>query len=457
MNGAGAAAVQTGDADLLTHLRAGGSSAYAALMRRHNQRLYRLARGILRDDAEAEEAVQEGYVPAFTHLDGFKGEASLATWLARIVLNEALGRLRRRPPTVDIDDLAGMPAAVDGAPTLATSEPSPEQAIARLEIRRAIERAVDGLPATFRSVFILRAIEQMTIEQTAACLGIPGETAKTRLHRANKLLRGRWRRDSARSSATLFRSWERAATASLPRRRRRRRQRPTRSSRPTPIIRTSPKASSVARFACSSNRRTTARSCRARSFPTVGVSSSARARTRIRADREQWEPMGSSAESASANGQSAACPGLLLAESVERHDLAGLFHRLLLLGGGGLRGRRLRLARRSLELQAEFDRRIGEGGDGVERDDEPLGLVLEAQGHGEALLRHLEIPELVLENHGHLLGILLAEIVRQRQAGKVGAEGDVEVMGAGEAFGGGAGERFANHAAQRRFDHFIVS
>lgn len=188
MDGVGVGAVQTGDAELLTHLRAGRSSAYAALMRRHNQRLYRLARGILSDDAEAEEAVQESYVRAFTHLDGFKGEASLATWLARIVLNEALGRLRRRRSTVDIDTMA-MRDAADGAPTLAAAEPSPEQAMARLEIRRAIEKAVDGLPAAFRCVFILRAIEQMSIEETAACLGIPGETVKTRFHRANKLLR----------------------------------------------------------------------------------------------------------------------------------------------------------------------------------------------------------------------------------------------------------------------------
>src|SRR5690242_5654789 len=92
------------EAELLALMRAGQSSAYVHLMRRHNQRLFRLARGILRDDGEAEEAVQEGYLRAFTHLDGFKGEASLATWLARIVTNEALGRLRRRRPTVDIAD-----------------------------------------------------------------------------------------------------------------------------------------------------------------------------------------------------------------------------------------------------------------------------------------------------------------------------------------------------------------
>lgn len=163
------------DAKLLVLMRAGQSSAYAALMHRNNQRLYRLARGILKDEAEAEDAVQESYVRAFTHLDGFKGEASLATWLARIVLNEALGRLRRRPPTVDIENMAETLA--DGDTALATSPPapSPEQAIARLEIRRAIEAAVNQLPPPFRTVFILRAVEQMSVEETATYLGIPGE------------------------------------------------------------------------------------------------------------------------------------------------------------------------------------------------------------------------------------------------------------------------------------------
>ena len=187
MDGVAGETRATGDTELLAALRGGSASAYTVLMRRNNQRLYRLARGILRDDAEAEEAVQEGYVRAFTHLDGFKGEASLATWLARIVVNEALGRVRRRRPTVTLD--AVMELSADAAPILVRAEPTPEQAMARLELRRAIEKAVDALPPAFRSVFVLRAIEQMSIEETAACLGIPGETVKTRLHRANKLLR----------------------------------------------------------------------------------------------------------------------------------------------------------------------------------------------------------------------------------------------------------------------------
>jgi RNA polymerase sigma-70 factor, ECF subfamily len=176
------------ETELVTLLRAGHASAFVAVMRHNNQRLYRLARGVLRDEAEAEEAVQESYLRAFTHLDGFKGESSLATWLARIVLNEALGRLRRRRPTVALDAVAETLAA--GAPgPLSRDEPSPEQATARREIRRSIEKAVDDLPASFRAVFMMRALEQMSIEETAACLGIPAETVKTRFHRANKLLR----------------------------------------------------------------------------------------------------------------------------------------------------------------------------------------------------------------------------------------------------------------------------
>lgn len=179
--------IEPSEAELLLQLRAGRSSAYAAVMRRNNERLYRLARGILDDDAEAEEAVQEGYIRAFTRLDGFKGDASFATWLARIVLNEALGRLRRRHPTIALDEVAA--ELPDDEADRTGAEPSPEQAMARVEIRRAIEKAVDALPAPFRSVFMLRAIEQLSVEETAACLGILSETVKTRFHRAKKLLR----------------------------------------------------------------------------------------------------------------------------------------------------------------------------------------------------------------------------------------------------------------------------
>jgi RNA polymerase sigma-70 factor (ECF subfamily) len=178
-----------GDGELLPRLRAGDAEAFAVLMRRNNRRLYRLARGILQDEGEAEEAVQEGYIRALTHLDGFKGQASLATWLARIVTNEALGRLRRHRPSIGIEDLENSSAAdspLDGA---AAAAATPEHAAARQEIRRAIESAIDALPAPFRLVFVLRAIEQLSTSETASSLGIPEETVKTRLYRANKLLR----------------------------------------------------------------------------------------------------------------------------------------------------------------------------------------------------------------------------------------------------------------------------
>ena len=177
------------EADLLALMRAGEPAAFATLMRRNNQRLYRLARGVLDSESEAEDVLQESYLRAFTHLDGFKGEASLATWLARIVLNEALGRLRRRHPTVDLADMAETLAADHDAVPPPLNEPTPEQAIARREIRRAVETAINALPPAFRSVFILRALEQLSVAETAASLGIPQETVKTRFHRANKLLR----------------------------------------------------------------------------------------------------------------------------------------------------------------------------------------------------------------------------------------------------------------------------
>src|SRR6478672_5950773 len=125
------------DLDLLSRMRGGDADAFVSVVRGNNRRLYRLARGILKDEGEAEEAVQEGYLRALTHLDGFKGEASLATWLARIVVNEALGRLRRRRPSVDIDAVADTLAADSPAAAPDMAAVNPERAAARQEIRRA--------------------------------------------------------------------------------------------------------------------------------------------------------------------------------------------------------------------------------------------------------------------------------------------------------------------------------
>jgi RNA polymerase sigma-70 factor, ECF subfamily len=115
--------------------------------------------------------------------------SSLATWLARIVLNEALGRVRRRHPVIDIDEMPETLGAVSDPTLIVQDQMSPEHASARQEVRRALKNAVDLLPPPFRAVFIMPAIEQMSIAETADCLGIPGDTVKTRFHRANKLLR----------------------------------------------------------------------------------------------------------------------------------------------------------------------------------------------------------------------------------------------------------------------------
>jgi RNA polymerase sigma-70 factor (ECF subfamily) len=174
---------------LVAQLRQGKPAAFAVLMQQNNQKLWRIARGILRDESDAEEAVQEAYVIAFSHIDGFRGEARLSTWLARIVVNEALKIRSRRRVTVDLDDVVdALPIDHPGSITRATS-PGPEHAAAHHEIRRLIEGAVTSLPSPFRLVFMMRVVERMSIEETAAGLGIPQATVKTRLHRANQQLR----------------------------------------------------------------------------------------------------------------------------------------------------------------------------------------------------------------------------------------------------------------------------
>jgi RNA polymerase sigma-70 factor (ECF subfamily) len=180
------------DGLLLERLRGGDRKAAALLMQRHNQTLWRIARGILRDEADAEDAVQDAYLRAFGSISRFRGEASVSSWLARIVINEALRRRSRRWRSIELSAVEGSAARPPetGAPdALITAAPTPEQVAARQQIRRLVERAVDDLPAPFRLVFILRVIEQMSIEETAERLGIPSATVKTRLHRANRQLR----------------------------------------------------------------------------------------------------------------------------------------------------------------------------------------------------------------------------------------------------------------------------
>ena len=178
------------DTELVQRAIARDEVAIRSIMQANNRRLYRLARGILRNDSEAEDVVQETYVRALTHLQDFRGDSSLATWLSRIAMNEALGRLRRQRPGVELSSLppGTLEAQIIQFPNSATSE-DPEKTMAQREIQRVVEHAIDELPDHFRIVFITRVIEGMNVEETAEILGLKPETVKTRLHRARSMLR----------------------------------------------------------------------------------------------------------------------------------------------------------------------------------------------------------------------------------------------------------------------------
>lgn len=187
-----AAGKDASDEEIAQRVIAGDDSAFLLLMRRYNQTLYRTARSILKDDAEAEDTVQEAYLLAYRNINQFRGDARLSTWLIRIVVNEAISRSRkssRRAEIIRIDgetdwDGQDVEEMMEGP----TPEP-PERAALRAETRRLLEKKIDELPAAFRIVFVLRAIDEMTVEEAALCLGIPEATVRTRFFRARSLLR----------------------------------------------------------------------------------------------------------------------------------------------------------------------------------------------------------------------------------------------------------------------------
>jgi len=171
------------DEEILLRIRAGESRLFELLMRRHNGRVYRAARAIVRDEVEAEDIMQEAYVNAFAHLGDFEGRAKFSTWITRIAVHEALSRRKRRANMNALD-----PASEETSDVLAGRAGSPEDMAARQEWAKLIEHAVDALPEAFRTVFMLRAVQEMSVAETAECLDIPEETVKTRLHRARGLL-----------------------------------------------------------------------------------------------------------------------------------------------------------------------------------------------------------------------------------------------------------------------------
>jgi RNA polymerase sigma-70 factor (ECF subfamily) len=178
------------DPELVERTRAGDMRAMEALMRRHNRLLYRTARAILRDDAEAEDAVQEAYLQAYRALGTFRGESKLSTWLVRITANEALMRRRRNVRSAEVVPLD---------PAIQAEEEHGD-----FMLRRLLEKRIDALPDDYRAVFVLRALEELTVEETAAALGIPEATVRTRYFRARGLLRESLARDVDRTLDEAF-------------------------------------------------------------------------------------------------------------------------------------------------------------------------------------------------------------------------------------------------------------
>lgn len=174
------------DKEVVDRVLAGETALYEIIMRRYNQRLYRVIRGILRDDAETEDVMQDAYVRGYQHLDQFENRAPFSTWLTRIAIHEALARVRRRKRTdqLDLSDNEG------GSPATAMdSSADPEQSTSQSEVSQMLEQAILSLPDDYRSVLMLRDVEEMSTAETAAALGITEQNVKVRLFRGRAMVR----------------------------------------------------------------------------------------------------------------------------------------------------------------------------------------------------------------------------------------------------------------------------
>jgi RNA polymerase sigma-70 factor (ECF subfamily) len=196
------------DAELVARTARGDQAAFEALMRRYNGKLFRVARAILKDDSEAEDALQEAYLQAYRRIGEFRGDAQLATWLTRIVVNQALMQLRKQKrdrvvvPFRAPSGSSGTDQEIEDVADQQTESPS--NAVLRAEVRRMLERCIDELPVAFRTVFVMREVEDMTVQETAACLSIPEATVRTRLFRARAMLRRSLERDVDTATADIF-------------------------------------------------------------------------------------------------------------------------------------------------------------------------------------------------------------------------------------------------------------
>jgi RNA polymerase sigma-70 factor, ECF subfamily len=203
---AASAALSADEAELVSRIARQDPVAFEALMRRHNGRLFRVARAILRDDTEAEDVLQDAYLEAYRHIDDFRGESQLGTWLTRIVVNRSLMRLRQQKRHRVVVPF-GAADSENGSREVEVADAtieSPPGATLRAEIRRILEQRIDELPPAFRAVFVMRDVEDMSVQETADALSIPPATVRTRLFRARALLRAALARDIDDATIDVF-------------------------------------------------------------------------------------------------------------------------------------------------------------------------------------------------------------------------------------------------------------
>lgn len=179
------------DEEVVGRVLKGETALFELIVRRYNQRLFRTTRAILRDDDAAEDAMQEAYLRAFAKLDQFAGEAKFSTWLTKIAVYEALGRLRKAKFEEELEETMD-------------AEDDPERAAYGRELQAAIEQAVDSLPPIYRTIFVMREVNELSVAETADCLGITQENVKTRLHRARTLLQKRLEQAIGSASVQTF-------------------------------------------------------------------------------------------------------------------------------------------------------------------------------------------------------------------------------------------------------------
>ncbi len=193
------------DDSLVERARQNDLAAFEALMRRHNRRLFRVTRGVLRDSDDAQDAVQEAYLRAFTRLETYQPNGRFGAWLTRVALNEAL-MMRRRSPgnSVSLDDVGDDALVAEEAAASASDAPSADQFVEAAHARALLEHAIDALPENFRMVFMMRAVEGLDVRETAESLGINSNTVRTRLFRANRLLRGELAKRLQTESSEVF-------------------------------------------------------------------------------------------------------------------------------------------------------------------------------------------------------------------------------------------------------------